>query len=208
MRSEVVSTAAEAADPVREVQEPVLGQTAPTDEEMIQCACGCKAWRTRKDKNGRMRTFLKGHQMRARMNDESKFWARVEKGSRPEDCWVWLGRNRSKGYGVVRWRGHHALPHRVAWELARGSIPVGLTIDHLCRNRRCVNPSHLEPVPNRTNILRGIGPSATNAKKSFCPAGHEYSAMNTRIDRRGKRNCRACAVEANRRARRRRKDRG
>jgi hypothetical protein len=82
--------------------------------------------------------------------------------------------------------------HRVAYEIYRGPIPEGLVLDHLCRNRQCVNPSHLEAVENRTNILRGTGFAAHHARKSHCPQGHEYGTENTYLDKGGMRHCRAC----------------
>src|SRR5690349_8969939 len=84
-------------------------------------------------------------------------------------CWDWLGAPRGNGYGGFAWDGRKSIAaHRASWQLLRGPIPSGLTLDHLCRNRRCVNPAHLEPVTMRENILRGIGPSAQCAKKTHC----------------------------------------
>jgi len=92
--------------------------------------------------------------------------------------------------------------HRIAWELANGPIPDGLVIDHVwdrgCRWRNCANVAHLEPVTDRVNILRGIGPPAVNSRKTRCPAGHPYTRANTRVDRHGKRHCRECNREQSR----------
>lgn len=86
--------------------------------------------------------------------------------------------------------------HRVAWETLRGPIPDGMQLDHLCRQRACWNPDHLEPVSPRENVLRGVGITAMNAKKTHCPQGHPYDDANTGITSTGKRRCRACGREA------------
>lgn len=81
----------------------------------------------------------------------------------------------------------------MAYELYVGKIPEGLQIDHLCRNRVCVNPDHLEPVTRRVNLLRGVGFSARNAKAVRCPAGHAYDLSNTYLRPDGKgRDCLRC----------------
>ena len=103
-------------------------------------------------------------------------------------CWPWAGYIDRDGYGRL---GRDGLAHRLAYELYVGAIPVGLTIDHLCRNRWCVNPSHLEPVTRRVNTLRGAGPTAVNARKAACTNGHELDGDNTYWVH-GRRQCRAC----------------
>jgi len=119
-----------------------------------------------------------------------RFWPRVAKGP---DCWIWTGARRSPGgYGTIRGNGHQLLAHRVAYELAIGPIPEGKQLDHLCRNKGCVNPAHLEPVTNRENVLRGVGPSAVNARKTHCVNGHEFTPENTYREKGGGRACKAC----------------
>jgi len=114
-------------------------------------------------------------------------------------CWNWTGSTHAEtGYGSF-WRGkitpagNHCpeRAHRVSYELHVGPISEGLQLDHLCRNRRCVNPAHLEPVTNRENALRGIGACAVNARKTHCVHGHEFTAANT-IARINGRRCRTC----------------
>lgn len=107
------------------------------------------------------------------------------------DCRVWPGTLNRYGYGVLWLNGRRHAAHRFMYELLAGPIPDGLTLDHLCRNRACVRPDHLEPVTNRTNVLRGIGPSAFNAARTHCSHGHPLDAMNTYHDG-DRRRCRDC----------------
>lgn len=82
--------------------------------------------------------------------------------------------------------------HRWSYAHRVGPIPAGLEVDHRCNNRRCVRPSHLAAVTHAANTLRSTGPTAINARKTHCPAGHAYDAANTRHKRDGSRCCRAC----------------
>ena len=107
------------------------------------------------------------------------------------DCIVWTGTTNNRGYGMIGVADKDVLAHRLAYELARGPIPEGLTLDHLCRNRICVNPAHLEPVTMRENIRRGIKGVLT----THCPQGHAYDAENTYITESGWRVCRTCKRE-------------
>ena len=94
-------------------------------------------------------------------------------------CWPWMKCIANQGYGSF-WNGKRVMgAHRFSYELHVGKIPNGLEIDHLCRNPRCVNPSHLETVSKRVNILRGVGRGALNAKKTHCDNGHEFTKANT-----------------------------
>ena len=123
---------------------------------------------------------------------EERFWAKVDK---TPACWNWIGATTGLGYGNLRWKGRNAKAHRVAYELLVGPIPQGLTIDHLCRNRACVNPAHMESVTMRDNTLRGQTVTAANAKKTHCPNNHPYDLLNTWIAKDGSRHCRACALQ-------------
>ncbi|MET8985829.1 HNH endonuclease [Nonomuraea wenchangensis] len=105
-------------------------------------------------------------------------------------CWVWDKPHPESGYG--QFQGGSA--HRWAYVFFRVDIPPTLDIDHLCRNRACVNPWHMDPVPTKVNVLRGIGPSALNARKTHCIRGHEFTEANTYSPpgRLGRRYCRTC----------------
>jgi hypothetical protein len=92
-------------------------------------------------------------------------------------CWEWVGHLTPQGYGSLGRR----LAHRLVYEVAVGPIPAGLQLDHLCRNRRCVNPDHLEPVTSRENTLRGSGLPAQRVLVTHCPRGHAYTDENTYV---------------------------
>lgn len=117
-----------------------------------------------------------------------RFWEKVDKSG---ECWLWLGWC-SVGYGYIEIAGRSVGAHRWSYEQAHGPIPNGLQIDHLCRNRACVNPAHLEAVTSRINTLRGNGRTAQQARRTHCIRGHPFDMFNTRIGKRGDRHCRAC----------------
>ena len=112
-----------------------------------------------------------------------------------EACWEWPGARWSCGYGMVYDDGRLAPVHRVTYEHLVGPVPEGLTLDHLCRNRPCCNPLHLEPVTMAENNRRGDGWAGRNARKTHCPRGHAYDEENTRTTPSGWRDCRACNRE-------------
>lgn len=112
-------------------------------------------------------------------------------------CWEWTASRQSGGYAQIMLKrpdGKFApqVVHRVMWELTKGPIPEGLTIDHLCRVRYCVNPDHMEVVTQQVNILRGTSKSALNAVKTHCKRGHPLSGPNLYINPKGQRNCKTC----------------
>lgn len=112
-------------------------------------------------------------------------------------CWYWAGVKNNQGYGYINQAGRSVSVHRLSYSLCHGPIPAGMTIDHLCRNRACVNPHHLEVVSQKENTHRGETIAARNSKKTHCLRGHEFTDDNTYINR-GRRCCRACAWLAGR----------
>jgi hypothetical protein len=123
-----------------------------------------------------------------------------------DECWPWLGRALNEGgYGSL-YIGHYrqVVAHKVAWVVAGNALDGSLVLDHLCRNRRCVNPRHLEQVANKVNILRGESPPAQNARMSVCSKGHSEWAFLRRGPRSGTRQCAVCKRQRQREWRRHR----
>ena len=112
---------------------------------------------------------------------------------RTNTCWIWRGTLGHDGYGRLSgWGGRIIQVHRYAYERFVGPIPAGLLLDHLCRIRACCNPAHLEAVTHKTNILRGVGGGAVNARKTHCKHGHLLEGENLYLEPNGKRRCMAC----------------
>lgn len=129
----------------------------------------------------------------------ARFETKMTKGKDTE-CWDWTSYKYWNGYGMF-WDGKKQVrAHRWSHEHFVGPIPDGLVIDHLCRNRLCVNPKHLEPVTQRENLLRGDTIPAIHAAKTHCKRGHEFTEKNTFINL-SKRYCRECSKLHNRRKR-------
>lgn len=121
-------------------------------------------------------------------------------------CWFWVGYVDENGYGRCFLNGKPGYAHRRSFESFRGPIPPGLTIDHLCRQRSCVNPDHMEAVSMRENLLRGQSPSMIAHRTNVCARGHPLTPDNTVFDRRRNlRSCRQCRRESQKMYYRRRK---
>jgi len=145
----------------------------------------------------------------ARLPD--RFWSKCM----PEPnsgCWLWFGQATPKGYGQLGFQSRkvrrNVYAHRLAYVVLVSAIPNGMQIDHLCRNARCCNPAHLEPVTPRENILRGDGPRITrerHASITHCRQGHPFDEENTHLTRhrdgRRSRQCKQCWRREERRKR-------
>ncbi len=118
------------------------------------------------------------------------FWGRIRLGDSAA-CWIWDRATTNSGYG--KYGGRSELAHRIAYRLVRGEIPAGMHLDHLCRTKLCVNPSHLEVVTPRENTLRSNAALGTGAARTHCPQGHGYTPENTYVSASNRRSCRECS---------------
>lgn len=128
---------------------------------------------------------------------------KIAQAERVGDCLRWPGAPDSEGYGRFYFGQEECRAHRAVYELLKGPIPDKLQIDHLCRNRWCIQAEHLEAVTARENVLRGQGTAAINARKTHCPRGHAYTPENIKRNGKHGRNCRICRNIAERDRKRR-----
>lgn len=136
------------------------------------------------------------------------FFSRIEV-NKESGCWEWTGFVSSSGYGGFKVSGQSQWAHRVAYSAFVESLPLGkgrgaYCVDHLCRNRKCCNPAHLQKVVWRENILRGNGPSARQSRQTHCMNGHLLSGGNVyrKPSAPNTRNCLICMREYSRAYRR------
>jgi hypothetical protein len=112
--------------------------------------------------------------------DLVRFWMKVKKTG---GCWEWQSNKSHNGYGLFKIGKIDYRAHRVSLQLSGFILEPKMTIDHLCRNRACVNPEHMEQTTQKENTLRGISFSAKNAQKTHCPKNHKYDRINSRCRR-------------------------
>lgn len=129
--------------------------------------------------------------LRATQEARNRFWNKID--PQPNGCWNRIGCTDGNGYSRVQLERRSFSGHRAAYTWTKGPIPDGLFLDHLCRNRRCVNPDHLEPVSHDENMARGMRPNQTH-----CKWGHEYTPANTgwlkRPNGKVSRDCHICRL--------------
>jgi hypothetical protein len=109
-------------------------------------------------------------------------------------CWNWTGAKSPAGYGKFHNNSGTMQAHRFMYELTKGKISRPLVIDHLCRNRGCVNPKHMEVVTHRENTMRGENIAAKYARATHCVHGHPFDEANTYVTSKGLRHCRTCKL--------------
>ena len=134
---------------------------------------------------------------RRKRDISERFWEKVDKSGGPDACWVWTGQLSPAGYGKFSDRDRHLRSHRFAFELEGRPVPEHLVVDHMCRNRKCVNTKHLRWVTNAQNCLENsVGISAQNALKTYCKRGHPLSGNNLYVSPiTGFRQCKTCVKQ-------------
>src|SRR5690606_22981367 len=131
-----------------------------------------------------------GANVHRHLGADERFWLKADRRG-PDDCWEWSAFRDDDGYGRFTddagrlGRRTTVRAHRWIYEQLVSPVPTGYVVDHLCRNRGCVNPSHLEAVTNQENLDRGWGRRLQNGMVSSCTNGHEYTSDNTYITPKG-----------------------
>ena len=172
-------------------------------DEPLTCACRCGtpvkhyALSTIAARNGRTRPYARGHSIRYRQKRilrlPDRFWAKVSVDLET-GCWNWTASKCKEGYragyGIFNVGGRASSPYVLTYTALVGPVPAGLELDHLCRNRGCCNPEHLEPVTHAENMARSI-----RAMQTHCIRGHEFTPANTYRTTNGTRGCRRCHAD-------------
>ena len=118
--------------------------------------------------------------------------ARIDLPNGQSGCWQWR-EPTANGYGVIHFQGRRWLAHRAVYEYSNGPVPQGLELDHVCKNKACCNPAHLEPVTHAENNRRGWA----DKRKTHCKRGHEFTKENTILTGPGYKHCRTCQTMTN-----------
>lgn len=125
------------------------------------------------------------------LQQDQRFMAKVSIDSNT-GCWNWTGSTNWGGYARITRGNKSQSAHRYAYMFIHGPVSSSLDLDHLCRNRRCVNPHHLDPVTRKENLYRGKTLTASRAAQTHCKRGHELKGSNLELLRNGTRRCKAC----------------
>lgn len=171
----------------------------PNPSGLCMCGCGLPAPLAKQSISklgyvrGKPTLFIHGHQRRS----TPVLYIEEDRGYETP-CWIWQRGKTPGGYGQLQIGGRKIQAHRWMYEHERGPIPDGLQLDHLCRVRACVNPDHVDPVTQRTNVLRGENPRAVAYRSNTCVRGHAFTEDNT-IWNQGRRSCRICTREREKR---------
>lgn len=140
--------------------------------------------------------------MKFAKEDSIRFWSHVKAPVNIIECWIWQGSKNNQGYGGISFKGKALLAHRCAFEVVFGEIPKGRVIDHLCRNRLCVNPYHMQVTTQKENVHRGNALTGINSRKTHCKRGHALTGNNIQRSayiKFGYRICRICDLDGQRR---------
>ena len=132
--------------------------------------------------------------------ESRRFWDKVDKDGpiiKPElgKCWVWIAGKDKYGYGKFSFKNRKVLAHKLSYIMSIGPVPNGLVLDHLCENRACSRPEHLQPVTDKVNLLRGNTAASNHAIKTCCPREHLLEIPNLVPSqlKLGRRSCLSCA---------------
>lgn len=158
------------------------------------CHCGCGRKTDLAPKTNRAQNQVKGQPNQCIQGHYPKKHPDYVEENRgyKTPCWIWQGNHDRLGYGLINRLEHQGVAHLWFWKQVNGPVPEGLELDHLCRVRLCVNPTHFEAVTHEENVKRGTSFAAVNARKTHCIHGHEFTPENTHVRPNGHRTCRTC----------------